>query len=555
MMRKRSPFFGWLTLTAILNSLSGGSYAGEGLPYVNSLRAKVGLRALEPHTQLQKAAKRHANYLNINRPPGKVNRAISAHAESAYLLGYSGNDPAERAVAAGYAHQVVRENVSVGYPDARAAVDGLMGAIYHRLVFLDPTLTEAGEGAQEFTHVFVLGRSDLTGVCADPPAAALASAAVDCLGTRINRQYYDNLCADLPSEAVYVAPFPKSCPQGQRLDRAFMNALCKRLPKQAILEGNGRYYPLCGDQRRIKAAWFESFCSALPARAAYAGSGAYYKLCDGKTKVQAEWLKQHCANIPPAGLYTDSGRFRKVCIRPHQIRVEYLEELDNKRWAMAPELVVWPAEGMSGISPAFFEEDPDPLPDYGVSGYPLSIQVDPVLYNKVELESFDLYRAEGDKDDWIKVMPTRLLDARRDPQKVLNEYTFALFPMRRLEWNSEYVAVAKLVLDGQPRRIEWGFRTRALDVPVLELAGDKAVFEIVPGVEYALYVVPRRSESKTVTRIKTERHPLSEIEVKVIDPNTVKLKASPASCDRIKLTFDGGRKAELRPADSCTGGY
>ena len=555
MTKKRSTLLGSILAVMLFGPPPSELMAGEGIPYVNRLREKVGLPALRTHQKLTKAAERHAKYLDINRPPGKVNRAISAHVESPYMMGYSGVDPAERVVAAGYKHRGARENVSVGYQDAKTAVDGLMGAIYHRLVFLDPTLTEAGEGAEGNTHVFVLGREDLTRVCADPPVEALAKSPVDCLGTRINRHYYDEMCADLPPEARYVAPYSNGCPGGQRLNWDFMHQLCERLPKAALLEGNGRYYPLCGDHRRIKAEWFEAFCSALPEGAAYPLSGAYYQLCDNKVSVQAEWLQQHCANIPEEGLYTDSGQFRKVCIRPHEIRVEYLQELDDKRWEIGPEIVLWPAEDMSGISPAFFEEEPDPLPDYGVSGYPISIQVDPTAYEHVKLESFDLYLADGARDDWIQITPTRLLDARSDPQKTLNEHTFVLFPMRRLEWNSEYVAVAELTLDGKSKRIEWGFHTQALDVPILALEGNSAEFQIAAGAEYAVYVVPRRGESKTVTQIKTERHPLSEIEVKVIDPNTILMKATPASCDRIKLTFDGGRKAVLRPAGACSGGW
>ena len=552
---RRGFLFTLPALAALAGVLPHDLYAGEGVPYINRLREKVGLESLRLDQKLGKAAERHANYLDINRPAGSVNRAISAHAESPYLLGYSGTEPADRAVAAGYKHKGVRENVSAGYQDAKAAVDGLMGAIYHRLVFLDPSLTEAGEGVKGTTHVFVLGREDLTYICADPPAEALATSPVDCLGTRINRHYYDELCANLPSEARYVPPFASGCPGGPKLDRAFMNQVCARLPEAALLKGSGRYYQLCGDQRRIKAAWFDAFCANLPEGAAYPQSGAYYKLCDNNVTVQAEWLQHHCANIPEEGRYTDSGQYRKICIKPHQIRVEYLRELDEKRWSTGPELVLWPADGMSGISPAFFEEDPDPLPDYGVSGYPLSIQVDPSLYRQVVVESFDLYLAQGDQEDWIKVAPTRQLDARSDPQKLLNQHTFALFPIRRLEWNSEYVAVANLVLDGKPKRVEWGFRTQALEVPILELQGDQAIFQVVPGEEYAVYVAPRPGESKTVTQIKTERHPLSEIDVKVIDPNTILMKATPASCDRIILTFDHGRKAELRPADSCTGGW
>jgi hypothetical protein len=108
---------------------------------VNALRAAAGLPALARAPRLEVAAARHAAYLDRHREPGTLRQASpagdSAHRQQAGLDGFSGESPGDRALAAGYPHREVLENVSMGYPDLGAALDGLMSAIYHRLTFLD----------------------------------------------------------------------------------------------------------------------------------------------------------------------------------------------------------------------------------------------------------------------------------------------------------------------------------------------------------------------------------------------------------------------------------
>jgi uncharacterized protein YkwD len=45
-----------------------------------------------------------------------------------------------------------------------------------------------------------------------------------------------------------------------------------------------------------------------------------------------------------------------------------------------PNIIKWPAEGMIDVTPVFYEETPDPLPSYGVSGYPVSIEFNKYQY-------------------------------------------------------------------------------------------------------------------------------------------------------------------------------
>ena len=49
-----------------------------------------------------------------------------------------------------------------------------------------------------------------------------------------------------------------------------------------------------------------------------------------------------------------------------------------------PSVIKWPEEG-TVIPPGFYFEEPDPLPDIGVSGYPISIHFNPFRVKEVKL--------------------------------------------------------------------------------------------------------------------------------------------------------------------------
>lgn len=294
-------------------TLAAPAGAAPEFDLVNQLRQQAGLPALRPNQALTDAALRHAAYLDRHREPGDSARGLSAHNQEPGSADFSGETPADRALAAGYPHREVLENVSMGYDDASSAIDGLMSAIYHRLTFLDLEADQLGSAVGKRSRVFLLGRSDITGLCTAPPPAALYRTPVDCLGQLMTRDYYESLCADLPAQAVFKPSHDVSCPNGVRLDADYMRKVCEHPPREARFGGHGRYYAACDNGTRLDAGWFNRLCEGRPAGAVYAASGNYYEICDPPRRVQAEWLDARCAALPEEARYRDSSRYRRPC--------------------------------------------------------------------------------------------------------------------------------------------------------------------------------------------------------------------------------------------------
>ena len=109
-------------------------------------------------------------------------------------------------------------------------------------------------------------------------------------------------------------------------------------------------------------------------------------------------------------------------------------------------VVNFPYDGQKDVVPAFYKEFPDPLPGYEVSGYPVSIQFNPIYYEdkKILLNSFRLYDINGKR-----VKNTKVLTWKNDPNKRFKKGEFALMPLKRLEYGMTYTALFEAKVDGR----------------------------------------------------------------------------------------------------------
>lgn len=178
------------------------------------------------------------------------------------------------------------------------------------------------------------------------------------------------------------------------------------------------------------------------------------------------------------------------------IEVDTYAQAENANKAANPEIVIWPAENQTDVLPVFFEESPDPLPDYSVSGYPVSLHFNDYYTTDVSLNSLELFDSQGNLIDNV-----RLLDESSDPNSKFSSHDFTLFPLERLEWGSTYTAKASYTADGVDTQKEWSFTTKKPDYPYYIASNTGETFEVQSGLTYAFYIPPRNQydSSKPLT--------------------------------------------------------
>jgi hypothetical protein len=210
--------------------------------------------------------------------------------------------------------------------------------------------------------------------------------------------------------------------------------------------------------------------------------------------------------------------------------------------ANAPDAIFWPAPGASDIPPAFYEESPDPLPDHGVTGYPVSVQFnETTLEEAPEVTAFTLADADGRSVEILTLM-----DADNDPNGEFSGYQFALFPKRRLEWGHAYTVSLAWRYEGGEYAREWCFATRSLAEyaqKVYRVESDDISLDAVSGVTYALYMVPEDTNDAIYGyRVSYDADSVS---VDFIDQNTFAVTLRGGIGEGAEVTFSDGRKVTL----------
>lgn len=511
---------------------------------VNEVRQQAGLQELTVSEALNEAALAHALYLQRYVSPGAEQQA-AAHEERSGLAEFSGHFAPDRALRFGYPHSQVTENVSLGNPDIKSSVDDLMSAIYHRFGFLDFSIDELGAANASQRYVFNMGKRSLAQTCLQQPEAAKPVKPFNCLGTPVKSSSIEQMCASLPAQALFDQPFSSRCANGNLLDRRYMEQICQSPPAQALLKGSGRYYSLCANGKPIDAGWFDALCAAPPAAAAYTNSGRVYKICSPEVSVYAEWFEQYCASVAEPDQYLGSGAYYEICENGFQISSEYYDQLVAERLLAQPLAVIWPANGVTGIKPVFYSEEPHPTPDLAMTGYPVSIQFNPRWVDSAVITGFSLEKYQPDEvSDWQPIQALRRIDQRNDINQRFSALQFAWFPLQRLEWGARYRYRIDALLDGIVKQFDAKFETTKLDLPVYRTEGGQRSLE-VSSRHFVLYRPPDTYDALPFQGVNLRYRNRPFVEAKVIDSNTVEIRAGGRGCSPVMLSTRLGEEIEI----------
>jgi len=212
--------------------------------------------------------------------------------------------------------------------------------------------------------------------------------------------------------------------------------------------------------------------------------------------------------------------------KDHRIAQKRFLEAKEANQKYNPKIVFYPYDGQENVPTAFFDEIPDPLPDYDVSGFPVSVSFNEHYFKKVELLSFRLYEKGN------KLVPfVRVMSHQSDPHGRFTSHQFALFPLKRLKYDTEYRAEIIYRSGGRKKRSSWRFHTRRPLEPMFRIEKKEGTITIKSGKSYLVYLVPMSGHDI----VKGVTFP-EDVDVTFLDNNTL----------RIKLMSDNRRGFDIR---------
>ncbi|QEP42681.1 CAP domain-containing protein [Ectothiorhodospiraceae bacterium BW-2] len=222
--------------------------------------------------------------------------------------------------------------------------------------------------------------------------------------------------------------------------------------------------------------------------------------------------------------YSGSGAYyQQLCADSRQrLAAAAVDRSRQQRLAAQPPWIVWPPPESRDTLPAFYDEAPDPLPDYSVSGYPISLQFNPERYRGLSpiVSRFELFALNEGRE----VTPTRLLWHANDPNHQLTPLQFALFPLQRLQWGGEYRVELDYLLDGKFNSLEWQFQVRQLPWPLYVIEQPEGIYiNARSGEPFAVYLPPLTATDSN-SDVRWRYTPtLTELKIEAIDGNTLKV--------------------------------
>ena len=182
-------------------------------------------------------------------------------------------------------------------------------------------------------------------------------------------------------------------------------------------------------------------------------------------------------------------------------------------------IVLYPFNKQTDVPPVFFNELPDPLPKYDVSGFPISISFNQAHFKKVTLVSFQIFDEEGKLLD-----NNRIHTHKTDPNRRLNKFSFVLFPLDRLEWNSTYHVKFSAIVDKKMVKKEWSFHTRNHKIPLHKVSNENQAINVKVNEANIFYFPP-----KTATDLLRNIRYASKFKMEFVDKNTLKITALESS--------------------------
>jgi hypothetical protein len=147
-----------------------------------------------------------------------------------------------------------------------------------------------------------------------------------------------------------------------------------------------------------------------------------------------------------------------------------------------PKIIKWPYSNYTKAQPAFFNNEyPVPLPECtqgGSSGNPISIQFNPAKSGEIAIDTFTLQNRYGTQ------IQTKLLTHN------LSDKQFVIFPLDRLNWDTNYTAIFTYSEDGVQKSETWSFKTRKLEHPVYILDDTQTTYDVAKNSTYAFFIKP-----------------------------------------------------------------
>ncbi len=199
------------------------------------------------------------------------------------------------------------------------------------------------------------------------------------------------------------------------------------------------------------------------------------------------------------------------------------------------QIVLYPYPNAKNIPPVFYTENPHPLPGSKVSGYPVSVQFNPLSYKHVTLKRFRLFDAKSKE-----IKKYKIITHSSDKNHRFSKLEFAFMPLKRLEYGTTYSVEFEAIADGKRVVKHWKFTTKKPKGKLYKITKKKTMIKVKKGENIVLYFEPK-SNKDLLGRIKYR----GKLKTTYLDRNTLFVTIPNKHSKRSYSLTAGGREVIL----------
>jgi len=241
-----------------------------------------------------------------------------------------------------------------------------------------------------------------------------------------------------------------------------------------------------------------------------------------------------------SGIINSSSYYTNVCNHLDRIPVKQLDAIETTARKDSPLLVLWPPDLSNIATIGFWEELPNPLRENQISGYPITVQLNPFFYRNiqdVEIELFEFYSKSN--------IPGKLITKQNDRHVKLSDHEFSFFPNQLLNWGTRYQVVFKFTANNMRQIKKWTFQTRKLAFPMISISGDQELILLNPDKTYLIEIEAHKTDDM-IKQLKWEFEADVQLYVDKVYSNLLELKLKGSLCQKANFTLNGNRGFTLQ---------
>jgi len=236
-----------------------------------------------------------------------------------------------------------------------------------------------------------------------------------------------------------------------------------------------------------------------------------------------------------SGIIKSLSYYTNVCNHLDRIPVKQLDAIETAARKSNPLLVLWPPDLSDIATIGFWEEQPNPLGENQISGYPITVQLNPFFYRNILDVEIELSEFSSRHN-----IPGKLIAKQNDRHLKLSDHEFSFFPNQLLKWGTRYQVVFRFMANNMQQIKKWTFQTRNLAFPRVSISGDQELILLNPGKTYLIEIEAHKTDDM-IKQLKWEFETDVQLFVNKVYYNLLELQLKGDLCQKASFKLNGNR--------------